>query len=443
MRWPLSIALFAPLALRAQTVRVTGVAFDSLALAPMPGAFITLASRSAITDSAGRFAFDSVAPGRYRLVMQHDLLDSLGLSGIAASVDVRSSMETIRIATPSAQSMWRRVCHGEQPRDSGFVFGVVLDAAKRPVSGAAVVGTWLELKQVGDTISQKGWQLDTQTQADGSFVMCGMPVGTGVALEAGKDSSLYAEVDVMLTDRTPVRRQDFTVFDPRDTLLRGTIRGVVSADGKPVENVHVETDGLPEVTTGRDGQFTLRGVRPGTRQVYFQAIGFMPFSRIVEVSVNDTARLPVTVEKAVMLDAVLVKAATARGRLIDQFNERRRVGMGKFRDSTQIGMFNALEGVFSGMPMVWTQRPGAGEFEIRIGGSRGRGLRQSVGCSAAIIIDRVKADGFQLTALRPQDIAALEVYRMNEMPMDLATQFGYNPFARPCAVVVWTKRGWR
>src|SRR6185503_13937012 len=157
------------------------------------------------------------------------------------------------------------------------------------VSGAAVIANWLELKKVSGTVEGKGWQLDTQTQADGSFVMCGMPVGTGVALEAGKDSSLYAEVDVMLTDQASVRRQDFTVIDPRDTVLRGTVRGAVTFDGRPVENVHVETDGLPEAITGSDGQFTLRGVRPGTRQVYFQGIGFVPSSRIVEVSANDTA----------------------------------------------------------------------------------------------------------------------------------------------------------
>src|ERR1044071_5164768 len=98
-------------------------------------------------------------------------------------------MAAIRGATPSAQSVWRRVCPGAQPRVSGCVVGVVGDGAKRPVSGAAVLGTGLELKQVGNTITQKGWQLDTRTQADGSFVMCGMPIGTGVALEAGTDSS--------------------------------------------------------------------------------------------------------------------------------------------------------------------------------------------------------------------------------------------------------------
>lgn len=434
--------LFLARALEAQGVRVTGVAFDSLALNPIPAAFVTLGSRSTMADSAGRFAFDSVAPGTYRVTMQHDLLDSLGLSGIATSVTVQPSMAPIRISTPSSRTMWRRVCPGEQPRDSGFVFGVIRDASRRPVAGAAVVGNWVELQTVSGTVVQKGWKLETQTIADGTFVMCGMPVGTGVELEAARDSTLYAGIEVMLTDRASVRRQDLTVTDLRDSVQRGTISGVVTSDGNPVANVHVETDGLPEVITGADGKFTLRSVRPGTRQLYIQGIGFTPSSRIVEVTANDTARVTVTVGKATVLDSVRVVAATARTRLADQFNDRRRVGIGYFRDSLQLGKYLSLEGVFATMASVRTERQYGGPLAITIGGSRARGVRQSSGCHAVIIIDRVRSDAEHLASLKPQDLAGLEVYRANEMPVDLATQFGFNPFARPCAIVAWTKRGW-
>jgi hypothetical protein len=46
-------------------------------------------------------------------------------------------------------------------------------------------------------------------------------------------------------------------------------------------------------------------------------------------------------------------------------------------------------------------------------------------------------------ALRPSDIAAMEVYRPGELPMDLAAVLGLHPMAKPCAIVVWTKLGWR
>src|SRR6478672_1181025 len=84
---------------RAQSpVRVGGIAFDSLSGQRLGSAFIALGSRSTLSDSLGRFWFDSVVPGTYRLSMQHDLLDSLGLGGIATSVVVKDATDALRIA---------------------------------------------------------------------------------------------------------------------------------------------------------------------------------------------------------------------------------------------------------------------------------------------------------------------------------------------------------
>src|SRR3954471_4730194 len=106
----LPFLLFADAA-RAQTlVRVTGTTFDSLSGRPLAVAFVTLGSKSTMSDSVGRFSFDSVAPGTYRLAMQHDVLDSLGIGGIAVSVDVKPGMGPVRLSTPSSRTMWRRVC---------------------------------------------------------------------------------------------------------------------------------------------------------------------------------------------------------------------------------------------------------------------------------------------------------------------------------------------
>src|SRR3954470_21772330 len=94
-------SLLLPVLAGAQTVRVTGATFDSLSGRPLAAAFLTLGSKSTMADSTGRFSFDSVVPGTYRLTMQHDVLDSLGLSGIALTVPVTEGMQPIRVATPS------------------------------------------------------------------------------------------------------------------------------------------------------------------------------------------------------------------------------------------------------------------------------------------------------------------------------------------------------
>jgi hypothetical protein len=446
MRPQLSAALLLTslpaLAAAQSPVRVNGLAWDSLSNRALASAFVSLGTRSTVSDSAGRFSFDSILPGTHRATMQHEVLDSLGLSEIVASVVVRRPDETIRLATPSSRTMWRRVCPGEQPRDSGFVFGIVRDAARQPVVGASIVANWIELVSVGRGVVQKGWKLETTTTADGSYVMCGMPVGTGASLEATRDSTAYAGIEVFLTDRGSVRRQDLTVSNLQDSTARGTIRGTVTADGTPVSNVRIEIDGLHEVTTGNDGGFVLRGVRAGTRQLYVQGIGFTPMMRIVEVTSGDTAQVSITVGRTTMLDSVRVVAPTARTRLADQFNERRRVGVGYHRDSIQIGKFLSFEGVFSSMPSVVMERPRGQPMAIRIGGTRSRGIHTG-GCIALIYIDGMRSDAAHLGSLYPRDLAAIEVYRTGEMPGDLLTQFGLNPFTKPCAIVAWTKLGWQ
>ncbi|MNC98158.1 hypothetical protein D3C83_160330 [compost metagenome] len=56
----------------------------------------------------------------------------------------------------------------------------------------------------------------------------------------------------------------------------------------------------------------------------------------------------------------------------------------------------------------------------------------------------MRTDVDHLLALRPSDLGGIEIYRAGEMPSDLAALLGLNPAAKaPCAVVAWTKMGWR
>src|SRR5205823_3647379 len=120
-------------------VTVRGLAYDSLHIRPLTGAFIVLAgtSRSATSDSAGRFAFDSVTPGPHRFVMQHDVLDSIGMSGAVAQVSVTDGRDTIRVAIPSFGTLWRAACPSPMaPSDSSLVFGTIRAPGGRSSAGA-------------------------------------------------------------------------------------------------------------------------------------------------------------------------------------------------------------------------------------------------------------------------------------------------------------------
>jgi hypothetical protein len=432
MRRLIWTAVFAPALLTAQSIRVTGVAFDSLSGRPLPVAFVTLGSKSTIADSLGRFSFDSVAPGTYRVTLQHDMLDSLGLSGIATSVSVREGMAPLFVATPSVMTMWRRVCPGEAPADSGFVFGTVLDAATRaPVSGAPIVATWVDIQAVGQrALSGTEWRLASSTRSDGSFLLCGVPLGTGVRLESSRDSIVATSLDMLLTRAAPVRRQDLSLPSER---VHGVVRGVVRSAGKPVPNARVAIGQATEVRTAADGKFLAINVPAGTQQTDVSAIGYSEVKRILNVRANDTLDVPIELERIVVLDSVTVRGSIARTRLANQFAERARGPRGYIRDSLQLAKKQSFEGVFSTMASVTMQRP-RGYPTISVG----------TRCPNAIVfVDRMRRDTDQLVNMRPSDLAGLEVYRPGEMPSDLATLLGLRPEAPPCAVVAWTKMGWR
>jgi len=138
-----------PTAVRAQAlVTVRGIAFDSLHGTPLSGAFIGIAgtSRTAISDDRGRFVFDSVVPGTYRFVMQHDVLDSIGLSGAATWAVVSTDRGTVTISVPSFAALWQATCRTPKPaKDDGLIFGTVRAAGgQRPAAGVKVSATWLE-----------------------------------------------------------------------------------------------------------------------------------------------------------------------------------------------------------------------------------------------------------------------------------------------------------
>src|SRR4051812_15722758 len=199
MRKIITLAVLFPVLLQAQGVRVAGLAYDSLSRRTLPQALVTLGSRSTFTDSLGRFEFDSVAPGSYRATLQHDRLDSIGVAAVAATIVVRAATDSVRIATPSLGTMWGRVCPGNAPDDSGFVFGAVRTAKKHEAVGARpVVATWSNLNRSGASVSQREYRLETATRDDGTFVLCGLPFDAIIRLTSSLDSVATA-VDVSLS----------------------------------------------------------------------------------------------------------------------------------------------------------------------------------------------------------------------------------------------------
>src|SRR3954471_1399963 len=136
------------LAAQQPLVAVNGTVYDSLRAAPLAGALVAIVgtARTAITDSAGRFRFDSLAPNSYTFTAQHDALDSTGFSGLSAKARV-DGVRQVQIALPSFGTLWH-AAGGHRPAtpDSGFIFGTV--RATEDGHGAAdvkVTAAWIDV----------------------------------------------------------------------------------------------------------------------------------------------------------------------------------------------------------------------------------------------------------------------------------------------------------
>ncbi len=244
---------------------------------------------------------------------------------------------------------------------------------------------------------------------------------------------------------------------------QGILAGVVhDSGGAPLPGVEVLVQGSGrQTTTDKAGQFVLTGLPFGPMTVLIRSVGFRPIERGVILLKGDTARLDLTLtaESAQTLPAITTKARRdpPRGMGIrESFEERRKLGFGKFIDSTVLRrnehrrMVDLLRGI-PGITFVWAPIPDCppGDLKRCPRELYARGTRTgriSGGCFATIIEDGMmiyRSDGglgyppdwsreFYIN-----DYEAVEVYRSAaEMPIE------FNGSSSQCGVIVlWTRRG--
>ena len=182
-------------------VTVHGIAYDSLHAAPLAGAFIGIggSDRTTTTDEHGEFSFYSLPPGSYILSMQHDVLDTIGLSGIMARTTITDGRETVRIAVPSLATFWRAACRAPLPAgSSGMIYGTVRGVDGHGVAtGAHVRATWTDTA-TGKASDGPGQPSPLEVVADstGSYAICGVPTTVNIHLEARSDATTAVQRDV-------------------------------------------------------------------------------------------------------------------------------------------------------------------------------------------------------------------------------------------------------
>jgi hypothetical protein len=348
-------------------VPLRGLAYDSLHGRPLAGAFVGIVGMnvSAMSDSTGHFVLAGIPKGTYRVVMQHDVLDAIGLSAAGARAVVSGERDSVVVAVPSLATLWRAACGRDAPSsaDSGFVFGSVRRGGS-PVPSATVAASWLDLsKDSTGAVRQKQKVMEVDADSAGNFSLCDVPTTTGLSLRANVGGSYGVWTDIPPLDRERIGRRDLTIvsvapmrFDvPSTTTFTGRLRE--DASNTPIAGAEVILADLGlRATSDERGEFRIPGVAPGTHKVQVRKIGYGFAEQTVEFDAGAPTDRTLVLSRVTTLDSVSVTASSysPNDEAMRLFEEHRKLGLGKFftradleksRDRRMVELLGQLPGI--------------------------------------------------------------------------------------------------
>lgn len=209
-----------------ETASVSGTVMDSTGIGPVPGARVRSAEGAAevVTAADGSFHLSGLPQGLVTLEVGHASLDTLGLGPVRAQVEAMAGAVTTRsVRLPGAAELLGEACAGSRPadRETAVVLGRVLRGA-RPAQGERVRVRWLAGlgQQAVDFTARAApplagsegpkWREDPQDQrwietnldGRGVFMVCAVPTGSQLRVEAGEGMAIQA-LTVTVTSGKP------------------------------------------------------------------------------------------------------------------------------------------------------------------------------------------------------------------------------------------------
>jgi hypothetical protein len=458
------------------TGAVAGVAYDSVAGAPLAGAAVQIASAgeggerrvyNVRADTAGRYRADALAPGVYVVAVAHPVLDSLGLDAPLRRVRVAGGTTTpLDVGLPGPRQIVREVCPARAVNDSAaLLVGFVRDGATGTARGGATVTlAWTEVSLGSDGVRAERTTASVTTAPSGWFCVCNPPTDVELLVHAAGDGAASGEFPLELAPGRVARRDIHLGDTPPAAVasapevpntpargsarLRGTVRGV----GGPVANALVGVAGTAaRAVTGADGAFVLADLPVGTRALDVRAVGYLPVRTAVDVRPVAPGQpddgVTVTLhERAAVLDTVRVRAERLADPELAGFARRRKAGGGLFLDRAALERRNAvnLSDALVALPGVWgtggavTTTPGRVALPQPGGSGRTILLRLAGGelCTPVVWLDNVRlpAEDLDWYAL-PADVVGVEVY-----PRGAQAPARFQDLGGCGAIVVWTDR---
>lgn len=256
---------------------ITGVVFDSLDAKPLGAASVFLIGTqlSVTTNSQGRFAFDSVPAGAYRVGFESPDLDAIGLTPNPQSVAVRAGVvDTVALFVPSVTTLLDAMCPASRAAGGeSILLGSVSDAATgAPVASATVTLSWQDVSVERKKVVEQHHVVPATTSADGSYAVCGVPGDVLVMVRATASRRASGVLWVLVAPRRLVRMDVAVALDAERT---ATLTGVVAdTAGHPLADAEVEIVGVPGGThTDENGRFRLATLPAGSRDAPLTVLG--------------------------------------------------------------------------------------------------------------------------------------------------------------------------
>ena len=435
-------------------VAVSGIVIDSVRGGALRDAVVRLepSGRETFTTDSGRFAFEGVAPGKYRLRVMHFMLDTLGLTVETPDFSVDSVPISVPIAVPSPNRIIASLCPaGQLVRGPRAIVGVVRDAdTDAPVQGARVTFVYTTnplLAKVAGSVDQS--VRETRPDSGGRFRICGIPADARGRLQVERDGVASGEVEVTeeglvvlaglrLSTQTVVRTTTGAGGNSMRVLvgnarLTGRIR---DRDGNPAAGARVTVLGTSSVAvTGDRGNFSLDSLPAGTQTLEIRKLGLGAVYKTVELSALAPATIDVSLADAATLLAPLTSVERRETDLEKVgFAQRQRMGSGYFYEGERLNKngtsFSETLGI---VPSLRVVRVGDLNYRYEV-----RDRRDPQGC-VNFIVDgnrwKSASPGDIDQFVTPKEVEAIEVYNAATVPPEFASATS----GKCATIVIWTQ----
>lgn len=219
---------------------------------------------------------------------------------------------------------------------------------------------------------------------------------------------------------------------------RGVIKAntVDSASQSSVQTTAIlEGNGVKQTSTG-DGRISFSSLSAGSYQLTVRAIGYAPIKLRIQLARNDTVSGTLKMVRLLeTLDTVAVRAIPpGYGRLLEEFESRRAVGLGRFLDwnffqkRRDRSLGSALEGMIPGLKI---QRIGIKETPVT--------KRNGSLCVPQGVVNGMIFDELDLSLISTDAVLGFEFYTPATTPPRY-NRTGNGIFGPQCGtVVLWTK----